>query len=158
MASLVCDVDRWLIGRVSALHSVVAGSISRGKSWYTLLLRPNKVETVVSYDARNSLSDFLDTVRLFNTEIRPFFSSNLMVSINNSYLKIIIIIIIIITGTVYLYTRKLRYKRIPLCQPERLDLKIVIEWILLFQSLKKKKRERKKNKKRDKYLHLARKL
>ena len=42
LASLVCDVDRWLSGRVSALHSVVAGLISSGGDhgiyrWWDLL-------------------------------------------------------------------------------------------------------------------------
>ena len=30
MASLPCDADRWVSSRVSALHSVVTGSISSG--------------------------------------------------------------------------------------------------------------------------------
>ena len=43
LASLVCDVDLWLSGRVSAPHSVGAGSISSGRRdhsihcWWNLI-------------------------------------------------------------------------------------------------------------------------
>ena len=50
LASLVCCVDRWLSCKALALHSVVTGSISRGRDHgYTLLMRPNKVETAVQW-------------------------------------------------------------------------------------------------------------
>ena len=43
------DVGRWLSGRVSALHSVVACSISSGGDHGIVLRRPNKVETAVQW-------------------------------------------------------------------------------------------------------------
>ena len=58
------DVGRWLGGEVSALHSVVAGSISSEiDHGITLLMRPNKVETAVQ------------CFRVFRASIRRIFWS-----------------------------------------------------------------------------------
>ena len=48
LTSLVWHMNCWFCCRVSAVQSMVAGSITRGGgSRYTLLMRPNKAETAV---------------------------------------------------------------------------------------------------------------
>ena len=58
-------MNQWLSGIVSALHSVVAGLISR--LLYTLLMRPNKDEIAVqcSVCCMECLPDFLVIVIQF---------------------------------------------------------------------------------------------
>ena len=87
----MCDVDRWLSGRVSALHSVVTGSISSGGNhgihcWWDLI-RPKQLSSVSVCRTQvfagfsghgNSIHNIISLLKKKNVRLKPLMNKSIL--------------------------------------------------------------------------------